>query len=65
MRHYVSPSRIIKVDGTETYLLSHWVSDNGIVIEVSGPQVLRLDEHEATEYDGSELKLDGKLLSEL
>jgi len=49
--------RIIKVDGEETYLLSHFISDNGIVIVVSGPESLLLKEHIVTEYDGSPLDL--------
>lgn len=55
MRHF--HNRIIKVDGQETYLLAHWISDNGIVLEVSGPETIYLQEHNVTEYDGSELIL--------
>ena len=50
--------RIILVDGQETYFLAHFISDNGIVIEVSGPKSLYLHEHEFLECDGSQLNLD-------
>jgi hypothetical protein len=45
------------VDGGMTYLLSHWITDLGIALCVSGPEVLLLHEHTVTEADGSELLL--------
>jgi hypothetical protein len=50
-------NRIIKVNGEETYFLRHWLSDHGIVIEVSGPQAFLYHENNITEYDGSQLDL--------
>jgi hypothetical protein len=50
-------NRVIIVDGEETYFLRHWISDNGVVIEVSGPKSLLLSEHTITEFDGSPLNL--------
>jgi hypothetical protein len=50
-------NRRIKVDGELTYLLSHWVTADGIVICVSGPTVHILREHDVTEEDGSPLSL--------
>lgn len=50
--------RRILVDGEETWLLRTWVSDSGLVVEVSGPRSLLLAEHTVTERDGSELQLE-------
>lgn len=54
---YYDDKRIILVNGEETYLLRSWISDNGIVVEVSGPESLLLHEHNITELDGRELDL--------
>lgn len=53
MKHYLEKSRIIKVNGEETHLLAWWVSDDGIVLEVSGPKSHLLHQVKVTEYDGS------------
>lgn len=50
-------NHIILVDGKETYLLAHYVSDNGIILEISGIESIYLHEHIVTEYNGSPLKL--------
>ena len=50
-------NRIILVNGQETYFLRHWISDNGIVIEVSGPVSLLYHQYTITEVDGSKLVL--------
>ncbi len=47
--------RIIKVDGEETYFLSHQLCDSGILVTVSGPRCILLHEHEITELDGTPL----------
>lgn len=48
---------MILVDGKETYLLSHWINDNGIVLDISGPESILLHEHKVTETNGDELDL--------
>lgn len=53
-------NKIIKVDGKETYLLAHWLSDLGIVLEISGPETIVLHEHTVTELNGDALVLDDK-----
>jgi hypothetical protein len=60
MQKFIRPTRIIKVDGQETAFLSYTVGNAGLLITVSGPEVLVLTDHEVTEFDGSALKLDGK-----
>ena len=49
--------RIIKVDGVETYFLSHQLCDSGILITVSGPCCILLHEHEIVELDGTPFNL--------
>lgn len=49
--------RIIKVDGEETYLLSHQITDTGILLTVSGPETIYLHEHNVTEFNGEEINL--------
>lgn len=53
-------NRIIVVDGEQTHFLRHWVGEYGVIIEVSGPESLRFDEHSFTELDGSELDLSAQ-----
>jgi len=48
---------MILVDGDQTWLLSHCVTDSGISICVSGPEILMLHEHTITETDGLPLRL--------
>ena len=56
MKHF-HENHIILLDGQPTYLLSHWDSDLGLAICVSGPKVLLLHESNATELDGAKLDL--------
>ncbi len=53
----------IKVDGKTTWLLSHWLTDDGVAICVSGPDVLLLHEHVVTEEDGNPLSLTPNMKS--
>lgn len=59
---YYDDKRIILVDGYQTYLLRSWVSDNGIIVEVSGPESLYFHEHNITEVDGSQLDLTNDIV---
>ena len=60
MKHYLDPCRPIIVNGEQTILLAWWISDDGVVIEVSGPRSLLLADAEVTELDGSTLRPRGE-----
>lgn len=65
MQKFLDEPRIIKVDGEETYLLSYNLTDNGLAITVSGPEVLYLHEHTVTEYNGKPLMVQSIATSTL
>ena len=50
-------NHMIVVDGEQTYLLSHRLSNNGILLDVSGPETVYLHEHVVKEVDGKEIDL--------
>ena len=61
LTHYMHKTfhdeHMIILDGEQTHLLCHWVSDNGVILSVSGPEQVLHHEHTVTETDGSPLKL--------
>jgi len=46
---------MICVDNQQTYLLASWITDNGVALEISGPETIFLHEHKVTEINGNEL----------
>lgn len=58
MSYHFHERHMIVVDGKQTYLLSHRISDNGILLDISGPETIYLHEHIVTETNGKAINLN-------